>query len=271
MGNESAYREYPPPDPLRAHVRCLWELRAHCDELTPQLVVPDGCMGLVLNFGEPMEQLQDGAPPLPQPSSTLLVGELRRPFVTRSRGRVDLLGVRFRPGAARAFMAASVHEVVDTMSDESSLDARFARRVVRTVRSAEPGDRRHLLETALSEQLVRGSQPRELVQVAVRELVDADGGVEIEALAAKLGVSRRHLERQFGEDVGIAPKSLGQVLRFRRVLRAIEDSSPDWASVAIDCGYSDQSHLIRDFKRFVGLPPRLYLRDEHGLALPRPR
>jgi transcriptional regulator GlxA family with amidase domain len=139
------------------------------------------------------------------------------------------------------------------------------------VRSAEPGDRRHLLETALSEQLVRGSQPRELVQVAVRELVDADGGVEIEALAAKLGVSRRHLERQFGEDVGIAPKSLGQVLRFRRVLRAIEDSSPDWASVAIDCGYSDQSHLIRDFKRFVGLPPRLYLRDEHGLALPRPR
>ena len=66
--------------------------------------------------------------------------------------------------------------------------------------------------------------------------------------------------------MGIPAKSLASVLRFRRVLKAFETSAVAWTDLAMDCGYYDQSHLIRDFKRFTGRAPRAYLLEARSLS-----
>jgi AraC-like DNA-binding protein len=221
-------------------------------------------MELVLNFAGAFEQIGDGGKHVRQPR-TLFVGELRRPVTTRPTGIVDLLGVRFRPGAASVFLDAPVQEIVDSMVDESPLDELFAHRV-RAVHGADPQDRVALLQGALVDRVRNRRADDVSVRAAVKELVDHEGCLGVDLLAQKMGMNRRSLERRFVEEIGVAPKSLANVLRFRRVLRAVEEHSVDWAGIAIDCGYYDQSHLIRDFKRFTGRTPRAYLREDHPLT-----
>jgi AraC-like DNA-binding protein len=55
--------------------------------------------------------------------------------------------------------------------------------------------------------------------------------------------------------VGLAPKTLGRILRFQHVFKAQQDDAANWAEIAVACGYFDQSHLIRDFRQFTGECP----------------
>lgn len=83
----------------------------------------------------------------------------------------------------------------------------------------------------------------------------AAGAIPIERLAALRGTSRRQLERVFLDRVGMAPKRFSRLLRFRRVVREIRTDARSWLDRAMEAGYFDQSHLIREFRSFAGAPP----------------
>ena len=73
-------------------------------------------------------------------------------------------------------------------------------------------------------------------------------------------MSHGHLDRQFTEQVGLSPRTLARILRMRRLLEEIDvHGSVGWADKAADLGWSDQAHLIRDFKRHTGVTPSEYL------------
>jgi AraC-like DNA-binding protein len=84
----------------------------------------------------------------------------------------------------------------------------------------------------------------------------------VNAVAADLGVSERHLRRVFREAVGVSPKAFTKLTRFHRALRAArEDGGANWASIAADAGYYDQAHLIAEFRAIAGAPPRAFLNE----------
>jgi AraC-like DNA-binding protein len=110
-----------------------------------------------------------------------------------------------------------------------------------------------------------GDEP--VVASCAQSLVRARGVLAIDALVAESRLSRRQFERRFRETVGLSPRLFANVLRLRSVFDALK-ANPDggWTDAALAAGYFDQSHLIRDFKRFVGCTPAQFLRAEHGLA-----
>ena len=80
----------------------------------------------------------------------------------------------------------------------------------------------------------------------------------IEPLARELGWSRRQLERQFLEQIGVSPKNLASVFRFHAAYRRLRlANNRRYGSIVFD-HYYDQSHFLRDFKRFTGLTPSIY-------------
>jgi AraC-like DNA-binding protein len=83
----------------------------------------------------------------------------------------------------------------------------------------------------------------------------------VEALAAEIGCSRRHLDTGFREQVGLTPKLLGRILRFQHAV-ALSGTGPGWAEIAQRCGYYDQAHLIRDFNQFAGSSPGDFARRQ---------
>jgi AraC-like DNA-binding protein len=78
-------------------------------------------------------------------------------------------------------------------------------------------------------------------------------------------LSARQVERRFREAVGVSPKTLARIVRFQEVLRRTPGESAS-AEVALDSGYYDQAHLLRDFRDFAGVVPTLFRAAEGDLA-----
>ncbi len=84
----------------------------------------------------------------------------------------------------------------------------------------------------------------------------------ISGIASDLGLSQKHFIDLFRDRVGLTPKKFCRVRRFQNALHHMEhDRRLDWAGLATDIGYYDQSHFIRDFHSFAGLNPSAYLTE----------
>ncbi|WP_195908412.1 AraC family transcriptional regulator [Novosphingobium sp. Gsoil 351] len=80
------------------------------------------------------------------------------------------------------------------------------------------------------------------------------------ALAKRIGITPRSLERIAARAFGFPPKLLLRRARFLRSLHAIRRAEPSERAAAIDPGYTDYPHFIRDAQDFLGMPPRAFLK-----------
>ena len=79
-------------------------------------------------------------------------------------------------------------------------------------------------------------------------------------IADEIGISHKHLLREFERCVGLTPKVLSRIYSFQRVIHCVgQRPEVNWAEAAALCGYYDQAHLIREFRAFSGLTPSAYL------------
>ena len=105
-----------------------------------------------------------------------------------------------------------------------------------------------------------------MISYAVKSIDRTNGLVSIENLAERVGWSTRQLQRRFKSAVGISPKLFSRMRRFQRVFCAMENVATGWANAAVDSGYYDQAHLIRDFRDFTGQTPTALLDQEIDLS-----
>jgi transcriptional regulator GlxA family with amidase domain len=104
------------------------------------------------------------------------------------------------------------------------------------------------------------------VSFAMSEFQRDPGLLSSAAVAEKVNLSQRRFIQLFRDEVGLTPKLFCRVLRFRNVVRRIQQlRDVDWVDIALSCGYFDQSHFNHDFREFSGLTPTEYLelRTEH--------
>ena len=250
------YREYPPHPALAAHVECMWTAcvaGAPPGQTHTHRVLPDNCVDILW---------QDGG------QAGFAVGMMTTAIQVASNGPVQTVAVRFKPGAAGAFLATPLHALTDQRADIDQLWGRGeADRLADRLWSRELSDRQRidLIEKQLLRRLAErgaadGANADALVRRALSALDASGGGLRIEDLAARLGVSRQHMAAQFRDKVGLSPKLYARIRRFRRATSALKAAAaPDWAQLALDCGYFDQSHLIHDFQAFAATAPERFL------------
>jgi AraC-like DNA-binding protein len=183
-------------------------------------------------------------------------------LLVQPAGAVATMGIRFRPGGLAPFLRASAEEVTDRHVPVEDLWGAGGRLFEEELREAvDDPSRIRVAARFLLARLPDPEAPERHVERAVRRMVRRRGPVPVESLAQEFGISRRHLERSFRAEAGMTPMRLGRMIRFQSVFRAASDEA-DWVSVALACGYYDQSHLIRDFQEFAGEAPRAFLRED---------
>jgi AraC-like DNA-binding protein len=254
------YREYPPHPALAAHVECVWAARAPAFAHTHR-VLPDNCVDILW---------QDAGQP------GFAVGMMSSTILVASEQPVRTLAVRFKPGMAGSFLAAPLHTLTDQRADIDLLWGRSdADRLFDALWTSEAPERERLaiIERELLRRLraaqsgVRPAGNLALAQQALRALDGSGGALRVEVLATQLGVSRQHLAAQFREHVGLSPKLYARICRFRQATAAIRTMpAPDWAQLALDCGYFDQSHLIHDFQELAATTPERFHFSNHSVA-----
>lgn len=93
----------------------------------------------------------------------------------------------------------------------------------------------------------------------VREYLDANTrrNVALDDLAQLSGLSPYHLVRVFRQEVGLSPHAYFEQVRIHRARRLLKEGALI-ADVALDLGFTDQSHLHRHFKKLTGVTPGAY-------------
>lgn len=258
------YQETRPNHRLARFVECFWTLDSGGISAgsQPERILPDGCVELVLNCAEPFRELKPGGEQVRQPAY-FLVGQMTRPVTIIPTGAVALIGIRFHPGGTFPFFRFPMHEVTNQVVELAALSSDLEREFADIVeRAASTALKIEALEKLLIDRIrTRKHDPHHdswIIRVT-SEIVARAGQLSMDALAESASISHRQLERRFNHDVGIGPKLFCRVLRFQEIFRALDRSDPQWAIVAANCGYYDQTHLIRDFQQFAHQTPAAVL------------
>jgi AraC-like DNA-binding protein len=255
------YTEFLPSPALAPVVERIWTLTASAGEMgVSQPVLPDGRPELVMHFGDRFDRVSlDGE--TSRQATTLFAGQLTEQLTLKPSGAVAVLGVRFRPYGAWSVLRIPQHHLTGMTLDVEEVDSGLARALRRVrdetedVMAAVP-----LVQKQLERWIAdRALDPR--LAIATRAIVESDGLVSIENVAARVALTRRQLERRFLAEVGIAPKRLARITRFQRALRVLDevDTRGRGALTAAACGYADQAHFIREFRQLAGCSPSEHL------------
>jgi AraC-like DNA-binding protein len=256
-GAGERYDETEPPEALRPWVRKIWTYASPNPSRTLQRIAPDGCPELILDIGMPYEEAgEDGAFRL-QPSR-IFAGQMTRPMAIRPVGPVELVAIRFEPDGARDWLGMPLSEATDRRLDMVvRLDAL-------TAPAGDPEGQVAVMVDWLEGQRLKGDwtiDPLIRAQVAAMETG--------QSTPERSPTEQRTLQRRFADRVGVSPRMLRSVFRFRRVFDRVAEGGPeavDWLEAGLGAGYFDQPQMARDFRRFLGCTATEWARDQVELA-----
>jgi AraC-like DNA-binding protein len=171
------------------------------------------------------------------------------------------LGIMFRPAGFRPFLDRPAAAITDTVLPVAEVFGPAGEALGQDLAAAaDAAAMAELADRFVTALAPRPRQPSEAT-TAIAERAAADPSlVRVDGLAAAAGLGLRALQRRFADHVGISAKAF---IRRYRLYEAAEQArlqrAVDWAELAVRLGYSDQSHLSREFSALLGTPPKQYL------------
>lgn len=256
-GEGERYHQFEPPPSLRGFVRKIWTYADPDPAPVVQRIAPDGCPELIIDIGSPYEELDDAGVWRLQPSA-IFAGQMTRPLALRPAGPTELVAVRFEPDGARDWLGRPLVGATDRRLD-----------VVDRLKGLAPpaGDPGGQV-TAFVAWLEAERAGREWrIDPAIRD--------EVQAAAAdrpspdRSPTEQRALQRRFADRVGVSPRQLRSIFRFRRVFDHAAhpgQAAEGWLEAGLEAGYFDQPQMARDFRRFLGCTATEWAREQQALA-----
>lgn len=245
------------PHPLlRPFVRELWSCAAEpAGEAQARIerLLPSGLMHLVLRLDEaPVRLLRSLDDAQGEPlADALVAGARTAPYLKRLQGRSASVGATLLPGAAQWLFGVDADELSGRHLPLEALLGTAARGLrERLVEAADVDARIALFEAWLLARRPPAPGPASALARLLRQSPSVGAAVRAS------GLSHRRFERQFRQAAGLNPKAWQRVRRFQRAVNALAArEGPAPADLAAALGYSDQSHLVREFRAMAGLTP----------------
>jgi AraC-like DNA-binding protein len=237
---------------------------------TRHLGLPSPFMTLIVTLEEPLHLVEHVDRSRPPASYQSLVGGLHvTPVVVGHDGAQSGIQARVSPIASRALFGMPAGELAGIDLAAGDVLGRLAAELHERLSSATSWPERFaILDAGLALRLGDTLPPAPVIN-AWTLLRRSRGSMPISRLAREVGWSERQLAKRFELEIGFSPKLAARVIRFDHARLALQsqfsvERRADIAWVAAECGYHDQSHLVRDFRAFTGLAPSRWLAQEFG-------
>jgi AraC-like DNA-binding protein len=235
--------------------------------LSPRLHrgLPSPSVTLILSLDDPVDvAVMPRGSPRPRSFWGLVGGLHDAPVLIAEQGRSHGVHLELNPLGVRALLGMPAGELASSVLDVEDVLGPAGRELVERFAHARGWPQRFdVLDDVLGRRAREAWRPPAALARAWERLLASGGSLDVGALAAETGWSRRHLADRFRREVGLPPKATARVLRFQRSRRLLGGPRrPALADVALACGYYDQAHLARDWRELAGCSPTVWMAEE---------
>lgn len=173
-------------------------------------------------------------------------------------GATGSIGIELTTAGAYRFLNIPLHEIANNLFSFETLYGNPGKRLLeKVIDSEEPKQKLNIVQGFLIDYLSANEKNNSIVDYAVNYIWSSHGLAPVKELERKLGYSRRYLDLLFKEHLGISPKTLCTIARFQSFFKYLTLGEFKASGKIADL-YYDQSHFIKEFKRYTGFTPTQY-------------
>lgn len=163
-----------------------------------------------------------------------------------------ILGIRFLPGASRAAIGKTGEELFDKWGPLQFQLPEMASRLSQLLSKVKNIEE----ATPILEGIVGSGEFDQEVMCGVYAITASRGSLRVSDLPEIVGLSERQFQRRFRTEVGLTPKQYARICRVRATaIDAVHAPQANWGDLAAERGFTDQAHLIHEFRTLFGLTP----------------
>lgn len=257
------HQEFEPPEELRHIIKCFWYTKKGFGELQSSFeILPDGYAEIIFHFGSVCSISYNGSwYPLPSP---FIMGLLNKPVLLNTKNRLDIIGIRCFPWTVFDLLG------LPSGKDEVRIFEHPIARLHSTLNRWIHADR---IDEAIAQVQQYFLDTRSQIVIdsmlfkAGLVMRETNGTLPVSKVAAAAHATVRTLERKFKQSSGYTIKDVSGLMRFEQVRNQLWlYPHANIAGLAHELGYTDQSHLSREFKRYSGTTPAAFARKTKGGA-----
>ncbi len=260
------FQYYSPVPALENVVHRYAYYHSESDEVGGEIrFLPTGCSFILLNRGDPFA-VHNGLYPqgIPQ-AGNILVGQQQRYYTVVPGRHYAQFTILLKPAGLHRLFGIPLDGLLNNAMPLEVCLPSFQGTTFCRLGREEGLEATRLVEAAetfLGARLKGTSTEPTCFEKAIESVIATRGMVAVSSLAEQAGVSIRHFRRAFTRRIGINPKGFIKIVRLQSVLRDLKEKRAvvdDWCRIALDYGYYDQTHFIKNFKAFCGESPSAYM------------
>ncbi len=225
-------------------------------------LVPDGTVNLIIDLTADPKHIFDNVTLLPVETfrDSWVSGMRTKPISISAGENSSMVVVSFQPHEAGRVLHEAMHHLSDRVEDAISVvGPGIAALRERLLAHRSPDECFHHVDAWIAGRMRPARTDTGVLAHALQTLSARPESIRVGHVATATGYSMKHLSHLFKEHVGVTPKQVHRVARFQKVLGVLMDTDkPDWARLALEHGYADQAHFIRDFRALAGMTPSAY-------------
>ena len=253
------FTSIPPCPVLKPYVKSYWMLEGNTSEKGNRYrFIPDGFVEMAFHLKEPWTCLQYGDT-VAFGGTSKLVGQFSRSLDVTMPERLKIFYVKFYPWALYQLFGIYLSDFTDNhieLHEVFKVEARCLHHQLKEVDDIL--DMKKIIEPWL-QSFLKNTRDLDLETIRVAQtIVNSKGSIKISELLNTYSRSRRRLQQQFSDLIGLSPKQFSRINRMYHAAKLIR-TTPSFSTLAHRLNFYDQAHFIHDFQYFTGMSPKDYL------------
>lgn len=252
------------PD-LQAYVEAIFHFKGFQPDHSIERVVPTGHIFLIFELDGIPRNTFDNDTLAPQQTFTeAWISGIHKRYISISAHQdSEMFVIQFKPTGAYPFLHFPVHELNGkVVPAEEVLGQEIIRLRTAILVGEDNAAKFSIAENWLNERFAADKVPPAAILQLVEQLKQAPAltASELNQLIQAYPFTQKHLIDQFKKYLGLTPKYYQRIFRFNEILGKIyQKEKLSWTRISYECGYTDQSHFIKEFKHFSGFNPQEFL------------